>query len=84
MKEKIFIVKSHRDFAKAQGEDTNTNLETMLFIINSKLLKFQFYQFKPQSILPTRNITSTTNRNVQIQLNAVENLYPVVNSSNVY
>ena len=34
MKEKIFIVKSHRDFAKAQGEDPKTRLETELFLID--------------------------------------------------
>lgn len=32
MREKIFIVKSRRDFAKAQGEDHIASLETTLFI----------------------------------------------------
>ena len=34
MKEKISIVKSRRDFAKAQGEDPKTRLETELFLID--------------------------------------------------
>ena len=38
MREKIFIVKSRRDFAKAQGEDHIASLETTQFITNSKFL----------------------------------------------
>ena len=44
MREKIFIVKSRRDFAKAQGEDQIASLETTVFITNSKFLISQLYQ----------------------------------------